>query len=82
MDLACAKYKEFMTTKRSKMRKGPNGTGKTIAKSSNTRAKRKALTAKKMAITAAAQAATQKAAKPTGQTKRVAKKVAAKASGK
>lgn len=81
-DLACAKYKEDMTTKRSKLRKGAAGTGKTVARSSNTRAKRKAVTATKMARTAAAEAAAKKAAKPTAEPKKAAKKAPAKTAKK
>ena len=81
-DLACAKYKEDMTTKRSKLRKGAAGTGKTVARSSNTRAKRKAVTATKMARTAAAEAAAKKAAKPAAAPKKAAKKAPAKAAKK
>ncbi len=82
MVLACAKYQEDMTTKRSKLRKGAAGTGKTVAKSSNTRAKRKAVTATKMARAAVAEAATKKAASPAAQPKKAAKKVPAKAAKK
>ena len=42
-----------MTTKRSRLRKGVSGLGKTIAKTSNTRAARKAATAKRVATAAA-----------------------------
>jgi hypothetical protein len=68
-----------MTTKRSMLRKGAAGRGKTVAKSSNTRAKRKALTATKMARAKALDAATKKANSPAVQQKKAAKKAPAKA---
>ncbi|MBK6542662.1 MAG: hypothetical protein IPG10_15550 [Flavobacteriales bacterium] len=55
-----------MTTKRARRRKPKGGTGITLAKSSNTRARRKAATAKLTAATNAKAAAIKKAeaAKP------------------
>lgn len=79
MDLACAKYDQHMTTKRSMLRKGAAGRGKTVAKSSNTRAKRKAITATKMARATALDVATKKANSPEVQPKKAAKKAPAKA---
>ena len=70
-DLACTKLRN-MTTKRASLRK-PRNTGVTLAKSSNTRARRKAATAKKLAL-----AAKKAAPKPPSAPVK-AKKVASKA---
>lgn len=70
---------EHMTTKRSKLRKGAAGTGKTVAKSSNTRKKRKAVTAKKMALAVVVAVAKKKAAAPEPAKVKVVKKAAVKA---
>ena len=66
-----------MTTKRAKLRKGNSGTGKTVAKRSDTRAKWKAETARKMTAAAVQLKAV---AKPAATAKKAApkKKAAAK----
>ena len=64
-----------MTTRRANLRKGNSGTGKTVAKSSNTRAKRKAATEKKMAA-AVASAKPAKTAAPKAVKKAAPKKAA------
>ena len=66
-----------MTTKRSRLRKGASGLGKTIAKTSNTRAARKEATAKRMKIAEAA-AAPAPVAKAKPAKKAAAKKTATK----
>jgi len=66
-----------MTTKRATLRKGHSANHKTVAKSSNTRAARKAATAKKTALAATVAATAKKAAAKTpAKAKPAAKKAA------
>ena len=71
-----------MTTKRATLRRGKSKHGKTTAKTSDTRAKRKAVTERRMALEAAKVAASIKAAAKPPVAKKPKKKTAAKAAPK
>ena len=71
-----------MTTKRAALRSGSSKHGKTTAKTSNTRAKRKADTERRMALAAVKVAAGIKAAAKPPVAKMPKKKTAAKAAPK
>lgn len=71
-----------MTTKRATLRRGKSKHGKVTAKSSDTRAKRKAATERRMALAAAKVAAGIKAAAKPPVAKKPKKKTGAKAAPK
>ena len=80
--VACEKSAINMTTKRATLRRGKSKRAKTTAKSTDTRAKRKAITERRMAAEAAKVVAEIKAATKPTASKKPKKKSAAKAAPK